>query len=472
MQLLLRFAVVDPGQVFLHGGRTAAKVFPGQQRNLSERKRERVVSNTAACHCSVWHFSPAISNCSSCPSLQLPASRIWELLLLAEVFGARRVFQQCRSKVLQFLVPEGGTVRKLPASIMSHVAPEYCNEVQDRLASHFMRFGNSQEPISPHNAKRDPPSDNYINNSPATSTASEQSLRSASTPAYILSSAHATREDISDSRSIASWATDEDTVHEQQPTRHAWPGGQTAVPAPFERQAPLQPAPAVVPIPVPAPPPTPLPSSTPPGYAVQASARDRASALQPSPSSSRPRRSASPTLAFGSRQARSVSPALSRSVASVEEPVRKVVSTEELQLSREVALLRVREAKIQKELQESRAQAEAALRENKLRSLKLKTDILRLGTSIQQSRSPSATTPRRSTPSRMLREEVEEEANRVESARLAAMRRIAEQRQKEKYRAEQMQHEKEEEAHKQFQKRDAKVVAVVLLFPSLSASSH
>lgn len=123
-----------------------------------------------------------------------------------------------------------------------------------------------------------------------------------------------------------------------------------------------------------------------------------------------------------------------------------------------MALLRIREARIKKELEDSRAQADAALRENKLASLRLKTEILRLGSSLSRSRPSSpARSMQRATDRQRQAIEAEEEAQRVEMARLAALKRIAEQKRREKMQKQEQERVAELEARRRFQKRDEKV---------------
>jgi len=55
-----------------------------------------------------------------------------------------------------------------------------------------------------------------------------------------------------------------------------------------------------------------------------------------------------------------------------------VLSPDDLKMSREIALLRLKEVKVKEEIDASRRQAEADMRENRLKALELKTAVLRM----------------------------------------------------------------------------------------------
>lgn len=143
--------------------------------------------------------------------------------------------------------------------------------------------------------------------------------------------------------------------------------------------------------------------------------------------------------------------------------------------SREVARLRVKEKRIAQELLTSRQQAEAALRENRLASLRLKADILRLGSSLQEQGTEgtarrAASTSRsgsraRSVGRRSLSSShgsnhydlIEAEAEQIELSRYKAIQRIQEHKRRQQAQQEEAKRKQQQETAQRYQKRDERV---------------
>lgn len=442
--------------------------------------------------------------------MQIPQHTIWELLLLSELFGVQKVFAQCRVKLLHLFTPPGqGTVAKhLPPGVMVGIDAKYIESIEERLLAHLLQFGQAVPAPATNKASSSPAvtntrgnsSDTSSNNtdvsSPSsvmTSPASEQSMLNHQHQAK--RSRSTADSDDEDAHSVDTWADPND--HDVFLPKHAAVRAVSVGVQADDAAGPMLPAtPASAYAPSPQPlaqvrsilkqqvdatahpstpisPMTPMTPSSQPFTPRQAhSDPPPARRRSPSPSavrwmsSTRSNPDSTPVSYLYSRDRDRDRDRDAREDSG--EGARRPLTGDDLRLSREVAQLRVKEARIEQDLLATRTRAAVAMKENQLASLRLKTEIMRLG-SMQSSSSSSSqrsasagrsNTPRRRNEAVAMRS-IEQEAEVIANAQYMAMRRIQEQRRREKEKERKQAKEKDLETMKRFQKRDERIAQFI-----------
>eukprot|EP01039_Chlorochromonas_danica_P007552 gene7549-8352_t len=389
-----------------------------------------------------------LSSTSASTAVELPAHRLWEVLLLSEVFQAEKISRLCRSKLHALLQPHPSSSSnlRLPASALplggagGGIEKKFVLEIEERLTQYFLS-----------NAITPPPPP------PSTTVATVGSQ---------VNNRYIDRKTDDEERSIETWTTEEGE-EEDPPPRAA---------APCSSLSPVTRVTVAVQAPV-----------TTPGLEggvgenhltttlnAISPLTDTSSVVNIDHSGDMLRLAATP-LPPVAPSAGKESYQDKQDTTVAEAAQKPALSIEDLELSREVARLRVKEKRIAQELLTSRQQAEAALRENRLASLRLKADILRLGSSLQEQGAGgttrrAASTSRSSSRGRSVGRRslssshgsnqydlIEAEAEQIELSRYKAIQRIQEHKRRQQAQEEEAKRKQQEETAQRYQKRDERV---------------